>query len=336
MELGYTTLAESINAVGGREEAAGLHDVSIEAQPRIGGVRVAEKMCIWMKAGIVNFHFCNNNYDCYHCPFDFSMRAAMAPEKQEEIPWPQIQSGEERIREQYGTVMHPCIHSLRGEVGAPPQCEHNLQCFQCPVHKDLAKRRVLEPTPLEGPTCSAACGYLIARGYYYHFGHSWVKVISGSCVSIGMDDFAAKVFGAGDALEIPPVGSTLEQGRVGWFLGRSGYRAPVQSPLSGKVLSLNKKVLTEPALAHDDPYGQGWLMQMEPMSLKRESEALFSDRESFRWMELENQALLKLIEPTYERLAATGGEPVDDLFGKLPQIGWDPLVTAFLRTGRID
>jgi hypothetical protein len=36
--------------------------------------------------------------------------------------------------------------------------------------------------------------------------------------------------------------------------------------------------------------------------------------------------------PEYEQLAATGGEPIDDVVGHFPEIGWDLLAQTFLRT----
>jgi hypothetical protein len=49
-------------------------------------------------------------------------------------------------------------------------------------------------------------------------------------------------------------------------------------------------------------------------------------------MESEVQGLLSLMGPEYERMAATGGEPVADLFGHFPQLGWENLVKRFLRS----
>jgi hypothetical protein len=46
-------------------------------------------------------------------------------------------------------------------------------------------------------------------------------------------------------------------------------------------------------------------------------------------MEKETERLLQLLGEEYERLAATGGELVSDLFGRFPEIGWDRLVKNF-------
>ena len=38
--------------------------------------------------------------------------------------------------------------------------------------------------------------------------------------------------------------------------------------------------------------------------------------------------------PEYKDLAATGAEPLRDVYGSFPEIGWDVLVETFLRTGK--
>ena len=54
------------------------------AKKRIQGFNVVEDACIWMKAGVVNFRICDNNFDCSTCPFDKGMRKAMGIHNGEE------------------------------------------------------------------------------------------------------------------------------------------------------------------------------------------------------------------------------------------------------------
>ena len=65
---------------------------------------------------------------------------------------------------------------------------------------------------------------------------------------------------------------------------------------------------------------------------KRNIKGLFYGKDSLEWTDLECQKLLRLIEPEYQKLAAMGGEPVDDVDGRFPQIGWEILAKTFLRT----
>jgi hypothetical protein len=52
-------------------------------------------------------------------------------------------------------------------------------------------------------------------------------------------------------------------------------------------------------------------------------------------MEMEGQKLLSLVGPGYEQLAATGGEPIRDVYRNFPDIGWGVLTQEFLRTETI-
>ena len=57
---------------------------------------------------------------------------------------------------------------------------------------------------------------------------------------------------------------------------------------------------------------------------------LYRGKECFQWMEKENQSLLEILGSEYERLAATGSELIDDIYGNFPEIKWDRLVKIFL------
>ncbi len=69
---------------------------------------------------------------------------------------------------------------------------------------------------------------------------------------------------------------------------------------------------------------------LDTENLKPELEGLYFGRECFQWMEKESQNLYELMGPRYEKLAATGGKPIDDIYGHFPEISWQRLVSTFL------
>ena len=178
-------------------------------------------------------------------------------------------------------------------------------------------------------------GCRVADDYYYHIGHTWVHPEPGGRIKIGVDDFISKVLGPAEAFDLPPRGASLGQGRAGWTWKRNGLKAEVLSPVTGKVFLLNRHVLDNPEIIREDPYGKGWIFVMEPLTpvSALNFNSLISGNKSLKWMEEEFQKLLKLMGPKYEKLAATGGELVSDLFGRYPEIGWERLAKTFLRTG---
>ncbi|MBW1681678.1 MAG: glycine cleavage system protein H [Deltaproteobacteria bacterium] len=172
----------------------------------------------------------------------------------------------------------------------------------------------------------------MAEGYYFHFGHTWVQVVHGECVRVGMDDFIGKILGEPDGLNLPEPGMSVQQAQIGWSLSCEGRQATVLSPLTGRVLVVNRSALESPEVVREDPYGGGWLFQLEPSFLKLETQGLFYGEEGFHWMEHETRKLLDLLGPDYGNLASTGGQPVHDVAKHFPQVPWDKLVTVFLRT----
>jgi heterodisulfide reductase subunit A len=189
--------------------------------------------------------------------------------------------------------------------------------------------------PLVVPKYITVSGYRVAEDYYYHIGHTWVHQEPGGRVKVGVDDFISKVLGPAETFGLPDRGAILGQGHVGWRWKRYGREADVLSPLTGKIFLINRHAMEDPDVVHHDPYGDGWLFVMEPITPINvlNLNSLISGNKSLKWMEEEFQRLLKLMGPKYEKLAATGGELISDLFGRFPEMGWEQLVKRFLRTG---
>ena len=186
------------------------------------------------------------------------------------------------------------------------------------------------------PVCREVAGFKIADDYYYHFGHSWARFEYGGRVRIGLDDFAACVFGHLSHIDLPPLGATVLQDQVGWTIGRNGHRAAVLSPVKGTVLAVNHPAREHPQVVNEAPYGSGWLFIVEPDLPKRNLKRLFFGRETVRWIDLETRKLMELLGPTYANLAATGGSVDRKYLSTIEPFPWETMVARFLHTARTD
>jgi glycine cleavage system H lipoate-binding protein len=300
-----------------------------EVKKNIPGFYLPKDKCVWMKAGVINFRRCDYDYDCYNCPFDQAMVSAMgekiAPDQEErKAYWLR------HVKKKYKIAARPCIHFLSGRTESPEECSGNYKCDHCTVHELIDKET--EREAIERSIYNNVSGYRICEDYYYHFGHSWVHIEDDGRIKVGADDFTSKILGVADAVNLPPKGVFLRQGEIGCVLTREDKKAPMQSPVSGTVCCVNDKVLEQPAVAHDEPYHEGWLFMLDPANIRSELEVLYSGKECFQWAEKESQNLLELLGPRYKQLAATGGESIDDIFGHFPEISWDRLVRTLFRT----
>ena len=296
---------------------------------RVKGFQVVENECIWMKTGIVNFKLCDNAYDCRSCPFDKAMQKAFkagryGDSKREISKWAQ------NLKNVYKWTDHPCRHVLTGRIRTPKECMMNYECYHCQFDQQLDEEDLALPGAK--PAGSKASGYLLADGYYYHMGHTWARFEHGGRVRIGFDDFMVKLFGPPSKVMFPPLSASLKKDQAGLMFSRADKNAGAFSPITGTVLAVNNKVRENPRILHEDPYHEGWLCILEPNMPKRNIKGLFYGKDALEWTDRESQTLLRLIEPEYQRLAATGGEPVDDVYGSFPHLGWDHLAKTFLRT----
>jgi glycine cleavage system H lipoate-binding protein len=238
----------------------------------------------------------------------------------------------EMLRKKYRGSERPCRHFLTGRVDTPKICTMGYECYHCAYDQMLDDMdQVRDP---DAPSYRSVAGYRMAEGCYYHVGHNWLRFEHGGRVRVGLDDFALRLFGAPDRVELPPLGETLRQHEVGWSFGRGDRRAAVLSPVGGTVLAVNHRIRSHPDALPMDPYHQGWLMMMEPTAPKRDLKGLFFGEDSDRWMESEVRSLLRMAGADYEHMAATGAEPVSDVVGTVPGMEWDLLARTFLRTER--
>lgn len=295
----------------------------------VKGFQVVEDKCIWMKAGIVNFKLCDNVYDCRTCPFDKAMQKTMrtsrsSNSKRAGSKWAQD------LDSMYKWTHNPCRHVLTGRIDAPKTCVMNYECYHCDYDQRLDDEELTMPG--SKPSYLKASGYLLADDYYYHLGHTWARFEHGGRVRIGFDDFITRLFGMFSTITLPPLGTKLVKNQAGLIFSRSGRQAAAFSPITGSVLAVNDNALKNPGIIHEDPYYEGWLCILEPNMPKRNIKGLFFGKDSFEWTDRESQKLLRLMGTEYQNLAATGGEPVDDVYSRFPEIGWDTLTKTFLKT----
>ena len=295
----------------------------------VTGFQVVDKECIWMKAGIINFKICNSAYDCNRCAFDKAMRRAMESEKERGAE--AVDPGwVNHLQKMYRGTERPCRHALTGRVEAPKQCALNYECYHCEYDQMLDD--IDEYQLLHQPRATLAGGFCLACDYYYHVGHSWVRIEHGGRGRIGLDDFAVSLFGPSERVDLPPLGGKIMQDRAGWTFRREDKEAAVLSPISGTVTAVNASVQAHPEIMHADPYHAGWLFMVEPLRPQRDLKNLYFGDQSRKWMEAAAQQLLGMIGPAYERLAATGGRIERDLVSAHDNLEWEVLAKAFLRT----
>ena len=178
---------------------------------------------------------------------------------------------------------------------------------------------------------AGSMGYFrIPEGLFYHQGHGWLRPEPGSIGVVGMDDFAHKLVGPVDAVELPGVGARLAQGDKAWSLVVGSVKIPMLSPVGGEVVAVNPEALRSPADLGADPYGKGWLFKVKSPRITADLRNLLSGKLARAWME---NALGTLHPMNPEHLGPVlqdGGLPVEGLARILGGDRWDELARTHL------
>jgi glycine cleavage system H protein len=121
--------------------------------------------------------------------------------------------------------------------------------------------------------------------YKYSETHEWIKYNEKKKeATIGITDYAVKQLSDLVHLELPKVGDTLEQGAPFGEIESVKTVADLVSPLSGKVLEVNKEVAADLDILKEEPFEDGWLIKIKP-SDPSELESLMSKKEYEEFLE---------------------------------------------------
>jgi len=277
--------------------------------------------CIWMQAGLVEFKNCNNFYDCTACKYDSGMLKKVKMGVQ--ISW------QDAMRKKEG-LNRVCRHSLTRRIGMR-SCANDYECARCDFDQFFEEvwTAKTKSMPSEVQTVK---GFDIPMGYYFHNGHTWARIESGGNIRVGMDDFALKLFGTADDFDLPLMGKELSQDKIGWGLKRGKNPAEVISPVDGVIMEVNPSVREHAGDANREPYGGGWLFMMRNPDIKGTVKNLIADTGCVDWMEGEVNRLENMVEEVAGPLAADGGFFAEDIYGRIPELGWENLTRTFLKT----
>jgi len=302
--------------------------MAAKAQTKAGRPVVYQTMqdeCVWSRAGVIKPVKCMNAFDCLGCAMDKKVQSDFQAREREQ-GGSSLDHTPPRLRLLVKDLK--CRHMLSGRV-AYKLCAHGYNCARCPYDQMIEDSGML-PTPA-APGYDHVAGFAVAQNYYYLRGHTWARVEYGGRVRVGLDDFALRVFGPQDRINLPRLGSLVGQNEPGAVLERGGKEAPSASPLDGKVVAVNPEIGRRAETANAAPYTDGWLMVIQPSNLRKNLKNLLFGDESLAWIDHEANRLSQMVSDTAGySMAAAGGEVIGDIYGSVPGLDWNDLTKSFL------
>ena len=123
---------------------------------------------------------------------------------------------------------------------------------------------------------------------YYWKDHTWAKLEEDEKVRVGIDDYGQDIAGKLRFIRIKREGRDVKQGDTFATVETGKWVGPLRSPVSGKIVQVNKILRRKPSTANDDPYGEGWFIMLEATNLQDDITKLYKGKEaSSSWLEKE-------------------------------------------------
>jgi len=92
--------------------------------------------------------------------------------------------------------------------------------------------------------------------------HEWVRTDDGTA-RVGITDFAQDELGDVVFVELPDEGEELTAGEVFGVVESIKAVSDIYAPVSGEVTAVNEALFDQPELVNEDPFGEGWMLEVE-------------------------------------------------------------------------
>jgi len=117
----------------------------------------------------------------------------------------------------------------------------------------------------------------IPNDLLYTIEHEWVR-LKNNRATVGVTDFAQGQLGDVVFVELPVEGTELAKESTFGVVESVKTVSDIYVPVTGKVVAVNKDLESQPELVNSDPYGQGWMIEIEFSNASPEQSLLSADQ----------------------------------------------------------
>ena len=93
--------------------------------------------------------------------------------------------------------------------------------------------------------------------------HEWIQAITATKFRIGITDYAQSALGDIVYIQLPKNGSSVNANSVCGEVESTKSVSEIYAPITGKVVLVNDKLESNPEIINADPYGAGWIAEIE-------------------------------------------------------------------------
>ncbi|MEM3464391.1 MAG: glycine cleavage system protein GcvH [Candidatus Bathyarchaeia archaeon] len=117
--------------------------------------------------------------------------------------------------------------------------------------------------------------------------HTWAQITPEGNIRVGVSDYAQKHLKGIASVITDPVGKEISKMEPFGVAETWMFMFDLYAPVSGKIVKVNENLRDKPHLINEDPYGEGWIIEIKPknsMTLEEELKGLLGPREYNKWV----------------------------------------------------
>jgi glycine cleavage system H protein len=107
--------------------------------------------------------------------------------------------------------------------------------------------------------------------------HEWLRREDDGSVTIGVTDHAQAALGDFVYVELPEVGQDVDSGGDMAVVESVKAASDVYAPIDGSIVAVNEELADDPEKINADPYGDGWIVRVQPNDAIDESALMTPD-----------------------------------------------------------
>jgi len=183
-------------------------------------------------------------------------------------------------------------------------------CLQLYQAKHARKRALTVGARSRPPLASNP--FTPPQGLFFHPAHSWAQVEPTGGVRVGLDGLVSFLLGSIDRVELPTPGQEVKEGDSIAKLCQGSREIRLAAPVDGEVVEVNQELSPDGHFIQCEPYGAGWICEIQPRSLSKNLQRLMVGDEVTEWHAREARRIIKFLSHA-EGGGNNGGSDSDNL-----------------------
>ncbi len=189
-------------------------------------------------------------------------------------------------------------------------------------------------TNLSGSKHFLSYEFAIPGGVFISKGHCWASLDQDGSAKVGLDDFAKKLIGKIDSLELPNLGMNIKSEQPLFSIKQGNRSITFNSPVSGKITRINTLLNTNLEALDITPYDTNWICIIDADDIDTEIKNLKLGRAAVSFYQDDLDHFIELrknIIPVGKNAPAADDQLYFGEFEQFDDSNWEKMSTEFFK-----